>query len=75
MIQTLKFALGRVENIVGKEERTIYITILTLTLYQTTFLFNFSKFKAFTENKINVIQTLKFALGRVENIVRKKKII
>ena len=30
-----------------------------------------SKFKAFADNKINVTQKLKFALGRVENIVGK----
>ena len=32
---------------------------------------DWSKFKAFAEDKINVTEKLKFALGRVENIVGK----
>ena len=32
---------------------------------------NLSKLKAFTDNKINVTQQLKFELGRVENIMGK----
>ena len=31
------------------------------------------KLKAFAENKINVTENLKFLLGRVENIVRKRE--
>ena len=33
--------------------------------------FDYFESKAFTENKMNVIQKLKLALGRVENIVGK----
>ena len=32
---------------------------------------DFTKLKAFADDKINVMQTLKFAFGRVENIVGK----
>ena len=44
-----------------------------LTLYQTTKIVDFSKLEAFADNKINVTQKLKFALGRVDlqNIVGK----
>ena len=32
-----------------------------------------SKLKAFADNKVNVISRLKFALGKVENIVEKEE--
>ena len=32
---------------------------------------NWSKFKVFADNKINLTQTLNFVLGRVENILGK----
>ena len=41
-----------------------------LTLHQTTNL-DLSKMKAFEDDKINVTQKLKFALGILENIVGK----
>ena len=34
---------------------------------------NFSKFKAFADDKIMVTQILKFVLGRIENIVGKRE--
>ena len=34
-------------------------------------IFDKSKFKAFADDKIEVTQNLKFAFGRMENIVRK----
>ena len=51
-----------------------------LTLYHTIPMFNFlphgkildwSKLRAFTDDKINVTEKLKFVLGRIENIVEK----
>ena len=44
---------------------------ILLTLYQTTKILDWSKLKAFADNKINVAEKLKFILGRVENIVGK----
>ena len=42
-----------------------------LTLYQTKKNSDWSKLKAFADDKIDVTKTLKFGLGRVENIVGK----
>ena len=41
-----------------------------LTLYQTNIL-DWSKLKAFADNKVYVTEKLKFAFGRLENITGK----
>ena len=38
-------------------------------------IFDLSKFKAFADDNLNVYQKLKFALGRVANIVGKEKML
>ena len=48
--------------------------MLSLSLYQTTKFYpgaNCSKWKAFADDKINVIEKLKFLLESVENIMGK----
>ena len=42
-----------------------------LSLYQNTIFLHLSKLKAFADNKINVVQNLKFVSGRIETIVGK----
>ena len=43
----------------------------SLTLYQTTKFLDWSKLKAFADDKTNMTEKLKFVLERVENIVGK----
>ena len=45
--------------------------IVTLFLKKNFFL-DWSKLKAFTDDKINVTEKVKFVLGRIENIVGKE---
>ena len=42
-----------------------------LPLYQTTKFLDWSKLKAFADDKMNVIEKMKFVLGRVKNNVGK----
>ena len=49
---------------------TLYKTIMFNSLPHNKIL-DWSKFKAFADNKINVTEKLKFVLGRVESIVGK----
>ena len=57
--EKLKFVLGKVENTVGKGENA------------EEKILDWSKLKAFADDKIKVTEKLKFALGRVENTVGK----
>ena len=45
------------------------------TVYQTTKILDWSKLKAFADDKINVTEKLKFVLERAENIVEKEKTV
>ena len=47
------------------------IVVFVFILYQTTRLKPCSKLKAFAEDSLNVTQTMKFVLYRIENIVIK----
>ena len=58
------------------------VTVILVLCASDPFIFNFnslpnnkfldwSKLKAFADEKFNITQTLKFVLGRVENFVRK----
>ena len=48
-----------------------YSFVEALTLYQTTKFLSGLDLKAFADAKINVVEKLKFVLGRVENIAGK----
>ena len=70
--QNLKFVLGRVQNIVGKEENAgCQHFLLFLLCFQKPSFSGSLKLQAFADDKSNVTQNLKFVLGRVENIVGK----
>ena len=49
----------------------VLLSYSELTLYQNDKFLHWSKFKAFADDKLNLAEELKFALGRVENIVGK----
>ena len=75
--------MERVENIVGKGENAGFSKAFFLWVVKSRIVWKrvntlpnskimgLSKLKAFADGKINVTQKLKFALGRVENIVGK----
>ena len=72
--------LDMIENIVGKRENAGYLYRQCFQKPSFSVPFNSlpnnksldeSKLKAFTDDKIDVIEKLKFVLGRVENIVGK----
>ena len=59
--EKLKFVLGKVENTVGKGENA------------DEKILDWSKLKAFADDKIKVTEKLKFVLGRVENCGKRRK--
>ena len=50
---------------------SIFSSLHVFNPFPNNKILNLSKFKAFPDNNLNLYQTLKFALGRVENIVGK----
>ena len=50
---------------------TVISLLIFLTLYQKTTILDWSKLKAYADDKINVTEKLKFVFGRVENAVGK----
>ena len=50
---------------------TLCLPFLCINSLPNDKILDWSKFKAFADDKINVNEQLKFALGRVKNIVRK----
>ena len=80
----MKFAFGRVQNILGKGENAGYQNYLLIRKYiqMPSFssiinslpndkILDCSKLKAFAAEKINVTEKLKFLLERIKNIVGK----
>ena len=59
----MKIVLERIEKNVGKAKMINSLLNDKIS--------DWSKLKAFAENKINVTETLKFVLGKIENIVGK----
>ena len=67
-------AYVRVQKTLWEKEKNAgyhLFSSLFLTSYQTTKIFDWTKLKAFADDKINVNGKLKFWFGRVENIVGK----
>ena len=79
MIEKLKFVLGRIENIVEKRRKDLFFKVVksqdcvvkTFNSLPHNKILDWSKLKAFADDKLNATEKLKFVLGRVENIVGK----
>ena len=72
--QQAEFPVERLENIPGKRENGGYhyhVKYCTLKPLLNDKILNWSKLKAFADDKIKLTETLKFVLGRVKNILGK----